>query len=63
MLEELTGFPMNHQYLDQNRIGDHICYYSDLSKAKSHYPGWSVTVPLKQIFAEIVGQWQQKTAV
>ena len=63
MLEELTGIPMNHQYLDQNRIGDHVCYYSDLSKAKSHYPGWSVTVPLKQIFAEIVGQWQQKTAV
>ena len=25
-------------YAEQNRIGDHICYYSDLRKMRSHYP-------------------------
>ena len=27
-----------YEYVDQNRIGDHICYYSDLRKMKEHYP-------------------------
>ena len=27
----------------ENRIGDHICYYSDLRKMKTHYPDWGIT--------------------
>ena len=38
----------------KNRIGDHICYISDLSKLKSHYPDWSITKSLPQICEEIV---------
>ena len=34
---------MNYEYVDQNRAGDHICYISDLSKMKAHYPGWDIT--------------------
>ena len=30
---------MNYDYVDQNRAGDHICYYSDLRKMTAHYPG------------------------
>ena len=37
--KELTGKPQKYTYVDENRIGDHICYYSDLTKMKSHYPG------------------------
>jgi hypothetical protein len=29
--ENVTGRPMRWRYLDENRIGDHICYYSDLT--------------------------------
>ena len=29
---------MNWRYVDENRIGDHICYYSDLRKMQAHYP-------------------------
>ena len=29
-----------------NRIGDHICYYSDLRKMRAHYPRWDITVGL-----------------
>jgi CDP-paratose 2-epimerase len=44
---------MNWRYVDQNRIGDHICYYSDLRKMKSHYPTWNITKTLGIIFEEI----------
>jgi CDP-paratose 2-epimerase len=46
--------------VDQNRSGDHICYYSDLSKMKAHYPKWGITRPLPQIFEEIVAAWNQR---
>jgi CDP-paratose 2-epimerase len=57
MTEDITGRPMKSQYIDQNRIGDHICYYSDLRKMKSHYPAWSITKDLPQIFDEIASAW------
>jgi CDP-paratose 2-epimerase len=40
-------------YLEANRIGDHICYYSDLRKTKTHFPGWEITKSLKETVAEI----------
>jgi CDP-paratose 2-epimerase len=58
MVEELTGKPQKYTYVDQNRIGDHICYYSDLRKMKSHYPGWGITRTLPDVFREIVESWQ-----
>jgi CDP-paratose 2-epimerase len=55
--EALTGRPMQWRYVDENRIGDHICYYSDLRKMKAHYPAWSITKPLDRIFSEIAESW------
>lgn len=49
----LSGKPMLWEYVDQNRSGDHICYISDLSKMKEHYPGWDITKSLDQIFSEL----------
>ncbi len=57
MVEQLTGKPQKYTYVDQNRIGDHICYYSDLRKMKAHYPGWQITRPLPDVFREIVESW------
>jgi CDP-paratose 2-epimerase len=54
LVEELTGRPLKRTYVDQNRIGDHICYISDLRKLKAHFPGWSLTRGLKDIVGEIV---------
>jgi CDP-paratose 2-epimerase len=44
---------MNWEYAEQNRAGDHICYISDLSKMKAHFPGWDITKSLDDIFSEI----------
>jgi CDP-paratose 2-epimerase len=54
LVEELTGRPLRRAYADQNRVGDHICYISDLRKFMGHYPGWTVTRGLRDITAEIV---------
>ena len=60
MVSARTGKPMRYEYDATNRVGDHICYYSDLRKMMAHYPGWSITIPLATIFDEIVEAWQQR---
>jgi CDP-paratose 2-epimerase len=60
MAEESTGKKMNWRYVDENRIGDHICYYSDLRKMQQHYPAWSITKTLPMIFEEIARSWRNR---
>jgi CDP-paratose 2-epimerase len=60
MVSMFTGKPMRSDYVDSNRIGDHICYYSDLSKMKSHYPSWGITMSLSAIVEDIVRGWKQR---
>ena len=55
-----TGKQQIYKYIDQNRIGDHICYYSDLAKMKAHYPMWNITKSLPQTIEEIVRSWQSR---
>jgi len=62
-VESITGKPMQWRYVDENRIGDHICYYSDLRKMRAHYPDWDITKKLDQIFEEIAGSWMNRLAV
>ncbi len=54
LIEELTGQKVKWVYKDDNRIGDHICYISDLRKLNSHFPEWKLTRSLKQIVEEII---------
>ncbi len=51
---------MDYDYVDKNREGDHICYISDLSKMKAHYPAWSITKSLADIFTETCESWKQR---
>jgi CDP-paratose 2-epimerase len=60
MTENVTGKPMHWHYVDENRIGDHICYYSDLTKMQAHYPNWNISKPLKVIFQEIATSWMER---
>ena len=57
LAEEFTGRKMQWRYVEENRVGDHICYYSDLRKMRSHYPAWDITKSLKTIFQEIAASW------
>jgi len=53
LTEQITGKKMIYGYVDENRIGDHICYYSDLSKMKEHYPKFGITKNLSYIIENI----------
>jgi CDP-paratose 2-epimerase len=52
-IADLSGTKMRYEYLEKNREGDHICYLSDLTKMRAHYPGWDVTKDLDTVFREI----------
>lgn len=60
LVEQISGQRQRYTYIETNRVGDHICYYSDLSKIRDHYPGWDLTISLEQTVAQIVEAWQQK---
>jgi len=48
------GLKLRHSYSDTNRAGDHICYISDLTKLRSHFPKWKMEYSLPRILNQIV---------
>jgi CDP-paratose 2-epimerase len=62
MIEQITGKKQKYRYIEQNRVGDHICYYSDLRKLKSHFPGWRITKSVPTILEEIAESWMERLA-
>jgi CDP-paratose 2-epimerase len=54
LVEQAAGKALSWTYVDENRVGDHICYISDMSKFRSHYPEWSITRALPTIVADLV---------
>jgi CDP-paratose 2-epimerase len=53
LCERITGNKMNYVYTEDNRIGDHIWWISDVSKFKAHYPGWNWKYDLTDILVQI----------
>ena len=41
------------EYSEKERIGDHICYYSNLGKVKEEYPNFAITKNLDDIFEDV----------
>jgi len=58
--EKFSGRKQVYEYVDTNREGDHICYYSDLRKMRSHYPAWNITVSLEETIRQIVEAWKDR---
>jgi CDP-paratose 2-epimerase len=56
LVEQITGKKQLYTYAEQNRVGDHICYFSDLAKLQSHFPNWKITKSLPMILSEIAEQ-------
>ena len=53
LCQKLTGKKFNYEYIDKNRIGDHIWWISDVSKFKSHYPGWQYKFGIEDTIRQI----------
>lgn len=60
LVSSISGKRMRFSYNDTNRIGDHICYYSDLRKIKAHFPQWEITRSLPATCEEIYRSWMQR---
>jgi len=60
LVAEISGARLKTEYVDKPRVGDHMCYISDLSKLRSHFPGWKVEISLRQIVEEIVNGWRKR---
>jgi len=58
--ESFTGIEQVSTYVDENRIGDHVCYISDLSKMRAQYPAWDITVSLHETVGQIVESWRAR---
>ncbi|BDQ34689.1 NAD-dependent epimerase/dehydratase family protein [Pseudodesulfovibrio portus] len=53
LCEEITGREFNYTYADDNRVGDHMWWISDVSKFREHYPRWQYTYGIRDIVTEI----------
>jgi CDP-paratose 2-epimerase len=62
LVESLTGREQVYRYVDKPRVGDHICYYSDLRKIRCHYPQWQITKSLSDTVREIAEGWNRRLA-
>jgi CDP-paratose 2-epimerase len=52
-IETLLGKKIQYRYVEQARAGDHICYISDLSKLRAHFPNWKIRCSLDQILEKM----------
>jgi len=61
------GFDLAHTYSPANRLGDHICYMSDLTKIRAHFPAWRQEYNVRQIIELIaerhLGRMRDHTSI
>jgi CDP-paratose 2-epimerase len=60
IIEKFSGKAMSYTYVDENRIGDHICYISNLNKMKTHYPTWDINISLEETIRQIAAAQMMK---
>jgi CDP-paratose 2-epimerase len=54
-----AGHDLDYAYRDTPRLGDHICYISDMTKLRRHFPAWQPRVGLPQILEELVAHHER----
>lgn len=61
LCENITGNKMSTSYAENNRIGDHIWYISDISKFRTHYPDWAFTYTLQDTLSQIYTELKKRS--
>ena len=51
--QQVTGKKISWSYSEDHRVGDHIWWIGDVSKFKSHYPGWDFSYDLEDILEQL----------
>src|SRR5262249_52763986 len=58
--EELAGKPVNWSYVDDNRVGDHVWWISDVRRFQTDYPEWQFTYDNRAMVVEIHDVMRQR---
>jgi len=53
LCQEISGRPLEWEYVEQNRKGDHIWYISDVRRFQGHFPEWQVRYDVEAILKDI----------
>ncbi len=53
LCQAIAGKELDHSYAEDNRIGDHIWWVSDIRKFKSHFPEWKLNYNVTGILQDI----------
>jgi CDP-paratose 2-epimerase len=53
LCEEITEKKLKWTHVEENRIGDHIWYISNLEKIESHFPDWKQEYDLQRLLEEM----------
>ena len=61
LVERIAGKKLSVSYESNARTGDHICYYSNMSRLKSEFPNWKLKYGIEEIIEEIVRTEFDKT--
>jgi CDP-paratose 2-epimerase len=54
--EDLYKKKLKVEYVERNRVGDHICYISNLTRFKRDYPNWEITRSIDDILYEFLNK-------
>jgi CDP-paratose 2-epimerase len=63
LCREITGKSVRTRYVDENRIGDHIWWISDVRRFQSHYPRWHYRYDIRRILEEIAEGLDKRMSV
>lgn len=59
LIEELSDKKVQCQYKDEPRVGDHICYFSDLTNLRAAFPNWRLKIGVKEIIGELIDEMKR----
>ena len=55
LCEQISGRKLDWTYVDDNRVGDHIWWISDVRKFQRDFPNWKYSYGIEQILRDIHG--------
>jgi CDP-paratose 2-epimerase len=58
LIKEISGKEVKLNYVEDNRIGDHIWWISSMKKFKKDYPNWNHRYDIKQILIELIDTYR-----
>ena len=59
LCEEISGRELTWKYEEDNRIGDHIWWISDVRKFQEHYPDWKFRYGLRESSRRFTKPWSR----